>query len=280
MRVLPPFLAEACGPHGGKSVPSPGPGRGRAGVAAFLLLPSLLAGPAAHGAGQGDDQLIQELFLGETPYPQRRDETQLTLGAVHLRTRPERLTTLSFGAEYGFTDRFQVEIEIPHLLRRSGAAAEGEEGNRSDASGFGDVSLGVLYAVVNERSRVLSVSLEAGLPSGSRRKGLGEGRILVEPQIRAGLEIGGTWLFGALGAEFAGSERSFTYSAAVARPLPANFVGVLELSGFAGDERVAYLVPGLVWRAPFEAEFQLGVPIGLTREAADWGAVAKVVVEF
>ena len=57
--------------------------------------------------------------------------------------------------------------------------------------------------------------------------------------------------------------------------------GLLELSGVHGDdEEPNYLTPGLVWFAADNVEFQVGVPVGLNDEAADWGAIDRLVLEF
>ena len=47
-----------------------------------------------------------------------------------------------------------------------------------------------------------------------------------------------------------------------------------------GDETVAYLAPGLIYKGMPEVEIGLAVPVGLTDDSADWGVIGMLSIEF
>ena len=52
---------------------------------------------------------VQELFFTEVVYPQDEGETQVTIGLVVDRSRPERGTLMPVSIEYGITGRWQID---------------------------------------------------------------------------------------------------------------------------------------------------------------------------
>jgi hypothetical protein len=56
---------------------------------------------------------------------------------------------------------------------------------------------------------------------------------------------------------------------------------VLEGNGETDGERTKYYVtPELVWKPGEHVELTLGVPVGVTRAAGDYGIIARVTIEF
>ena len=52
-----------------------------------------------------------------------------------------------------------------------------------------------------------------------------------------------------------------------------------EQSG-KGDETIAYLAPGFIYKGTPGVEIGLGVPIGLTDDSSDWGVIGMLSIEF
>ena len=238
----------------------------------------LLQTPVTAEASEGCDdkersQIVQEIFLGETPFPQDQQEVQITLGGNYLKSRKEKTTEASLTAEYGITDTFQVQMQLPYRIRT------GRENNGS-TRGVGDIKAGLLYAFINKETLVFSGSLDVSIPTGDANKDLGDGRYRVAPSARMGIALGDAWVFSTLGADISKGSTSATYSAALAYPLSPKLVGVVEAVGSSGGEKELYFTPGIVWRPMPRAEIAVGVPLGIAGDAAHWGVVVKVLTEF
>ena len=90
--------------------------------------------------GEGMDGLVDNLFLGESPFTSEQGELELQLTAAH-RDGEEQETELSIEFQYGLTDRLTLEVVLPYLY------LDGEEGS---VDGLGDVELGAIYNPVNQ----------------------------------------------------------------------------------------------------------------------------------
>ena len=252
---------------------------------AFIGVLCADASAAADENESHDEQIIQELFLGELPYPQEREEVQITLRGLYLPGDEADNAEISVAAEYGITERFQIALVIPFRHRDpSGGGDDDDDGDEAEdaTQGIGDVEAEILYAFVIEDWVVAAAALGVGFPTGDEERELGEGKFEWEPSLRGGVRFGEIWLFGSLGAEIADDgEIAIAYGAAVAKSFSRGFSGVLELSGLTGAEKeLLFLVPGLTWLSHTGVELQFGVPVGLSNEASDWGLVAAITVEF
>jgi mono/diheme cytochrome c family protein len=114
------------------------------------------------------------------------------------------------GADTGFRLRAVYE-------RRFGRRAHGEIGVPFESvgasgmreSGFGDVSIAGKYVLHDDadRVRILTAGLELVFPTGSERRGLGSGTVVVEPYLAAGTVWRGNYVQAQLKLEL--PERSF-----------------------------------------------------------------------
>lgn len=251
---------------------------------ALLFLCALIAvlpAALAQDTESSDKQPVQELFLGEIPNPQEAGEVQIALGGSYFSDDEADVAEAFLSLELGITEQFQVGLTIPVVNRRPNRVSADEDPEEATL-GIGDVTAEFLYAPIDQDRLVVAVALEIGFPTGDVDRELGEGKFEWEPSLRGAVEIGETWLFAAVGAEIAeDGEMAFTYGAALARPLGLGFAGVLELNGSTrGEKELLFLAPGLAWRPAADVELRLGVPIGLTREAPDWGLVAAITTSF
>ena len=100
------------------------------------------------------DEYIQEFFLGQTVFPQDKREIQFTLKPSFAK-KTEGQICIPFEMEYGFTDRFQIEIEIPYFLS---FPSEGHT-----VKGLGNAEIGLMYSIL-KKNRPFSLSAGVSLP--------------------------------------------------------------------------------------------------------------------
>jgi mono/diheme cytochrome c family protein len=141
-------------------------------------------------------------------------------------------TELEFVYENRIGPRFQYEVEFP--LRPSPT----KEGH---AAGFGDVVVSGKYVLSFNPAKlqIFAAGLEAALPTGSEKKGLGSGTTVFVPFLAFGKAIGPTVFQAKVAAELPVNQAraSRTYDYAVGYSLPpigfsrTGFVPALELIG-------------------------------------------------
>jgi hypothetical protein len=114
------------------------------------------------------EQPIQELFIGETVYVQDRGEVQLTSSFDYRKNGGERSWRASQLAQYGISDRLEVDAELP-VVPPAGSTSLRQ-------AGLGDVEVGVLFGLRKDiESLAVSAGLRFRMPSGSEALGRGEG---------------------------------------------------------------------------------------------------------
>jgi hypothetical protein len=254
-----------------------------AGIASF--------GPvAAAGEAGGRRALIEEFLTAEPSYVQRRGEFELS-SAFDLR-KPGDGWRVPVLVEYGITDRLEAEVEaMYHSVPGDGARNRGP----------GDVELGLHYALRRDVRRVaVTLGADIGLPAGDETRGLGAGEAGVELFGIAGLELGRSELHvtGRVEVEDEKIRPALDAAAVVPRgdfrfTLEANVLSGEEGSGArpaqpplegepAGEteDLLVVVTPGLFHRPGPEIEYGLGVPIGLTGAAPDWGIIGRLTIEF
>ena len=224
--------------------------------------------------------LPEELALMNSVVLQEQDALQVTAGAQYFRFPDHKETTLDAQLEYGLTDRWQMEAEIPYTFLKP----DGE----SSVNGIGDVEISTEYGVFDFRKRPFSldVGFGLGLPTGDRGKELGEGRLVAEPFVAAG-----QW-FGPVNAQLnlgwrravtnGGTEpkNEYEYNVAFIYPIHHWYL-VIEGDGETTARVTRYYVtPEVIWRLDERLFFLLAVPLGVTPEAADYGVVASVTLEI
>lgn len=234
-----------------------------------------LQGFAAVAQEPEREQPIQELFIGETVYVQDAHEVQLTSSFDYRKNGPERTWRASQLAQYGLTDRLELDAELP-IVPPAGSTSLRQ-------AGIGDAELGVLYGL---RRNIESLAVSAGLrfrtPSGSEQLGRGEGEKVLEPVLILARAFGPAELHvsGEIGYANHGSPREWTYGAGAVVPA-GHWRLTLELDGRHDEgEKRLLLTPGLYRKNSRHLEIGVAVPIGLTPETADLGALARLTLEF
>lgn len=256
-------------------------------------------------------------FLAGGPYTQLRNSFQIIWANQFVRDRSGAVRTRDFiGAgrfEWGFSDRFEFDLEFGYLRPR---ASTGGVASVS-AQGVDDTMLGARYRLLREPS--FPVTLTTGpqiiLPSASRRQGLGTGKTSYAWDLALARDFGGPFFLGAsLNASVTpdvadlapGSSQRFDLSgiewgvAFLLRPLERDTSAgshhdihlYLEFGGGRFEEidaggrtrRTEVLAApgiryGFLTAGKTLTEIGFSVPLGLTRNAPDWGLILQVQFE-
>lgn len=178
--------------------------------------------------------------------------------------------------EVGVTDWLMAEIEVPYVFLNP-RHGPGERG-------WGDVELELKAAIPG---RFLGIEWGAGADvsflTGDEDRGLGGETTELGFFAAASRSFDGWAVHVQGGAEVARGERpEYVFNVAVdAHPWGREFSLLLALNGEIepGEAPGWALVPGFEVRFE-EFQFGAGFPIGLTEEAAAWGVLVDVEVEF
>ena len=244
---------------------------------------------AAADGERGKPKLIEEFLTAEPTYVESKGEFQV--GAAIDYRRPARDWRVPVLVEFGITDRIEAEVEASYVSL---------PGAGSRNRGPGDVELGLHYALRPDVENVaVTLGVDIGLPTGNEAKGLGSGQTNLEFLGIAGVRLGLAELHVAGRVEF-DDEAEPALNAATVYPrgdfrftLEANILRGAEKTGFVEQDLmeepgegtdhenlVVVVTPGLFHHPSPEIEYGIGVPIGLTRAAPDWGIIARLTIEF
>jgi hypothetical protein len=175
----------------------------------------------------------------------------------------------------GLTDFLEVELEVPFLHTSAGAF------------GLGDVSMTLKWLVVKERRRLpaLVLGMETAFPTGSVRRGLGEGAYELKPFVAALKTLGPLVLQGNIGWSHVLADRSgegaesIVGGVSIAVPLIGRkLYGFAELSGSKAvphRELIVTVAPGLKWLSNDETFVAVALPIPLSGEARGVGILTQ-----
>ena len=230
-----------------------------------------------------DRRLPEELAITRSVVMQDADELESSVSFDQYKfSQPfdERKSTVAAEFEYGLTDRWELDAEVPYRFR------DFNHGRSFD--GIGDVEAGVRYGVVplNKGPVAFDVGLALGIPTGDRTRDLGEGRLTLEPSFTTSTWLGpcnvqvncGWQRVVTNGGE--GPRNEFEYNVAILYPVDRWFLA-LEGNGVSTREATLYYVtPELIWKATNRLQFLVAVPIGVTHESADYGIVVSVTLEW
>jgi hypothetical protein len=214
----------------------------------------------------------------------------LTSGIWYFRRGLARHAMLNQKVEWGISDKLQVAA-FAELLRSSNALG-------STKTALGDVEIGARYTWRRVGSEYIhvAVALDAGLPTGNVRSGLGEGTFNVSPSLLVSREIGRDkyQAFAATGLELIVKWRrvdptkettrnSFFSNAGFSVHLRSGWlVGEVSVSTNrwnGGNETQLVVVPAYIWRVANRTELLFGVPLGLTSSTDHVGGVFKFTFE-
>ena len=214
-----------------------------------LLLVVLLAPVPTTVAqeAQNNQRLPEELAITRSVVMQDADELESTASLHFFKLPDQKLITAAAEFEYGLTDRWELDADVPYEFIRPR--------NAHAVDGIGDVEAAVRYGIVplGQQPFAVTAGLGVGVPTGDRSRDLGEGRLTLEPFFTAS-----TWL-GRFNAQVnCGWQRAVTnggdeprdeieYNIAILYPVDRCF---LALEGNGGSEAAdtQQVVPAAVAR--------------------------------
>jgi hypothetical protein len=235
---------------------------------------------AAASAAFAQRPLPEELAIARSITMQEPGEIQLTPALQYFKLPDAKELTCALDAEYGFSDRLELDAEVPYVFRNPNDGGA--------VNGLGDAEFAVRYAFVpmTEKPFAFNAGLSVTTPTGSRRKELGEGRVALGPFFTASrwvgavnLQLNGGW---SRAVSNGGEEPrdEFEYNVALLYPIRDWFL-VIEGNGESTRRQTRYYVtPEIVWRPKREFQVELAAPVGVTRAAGAYGVVASVSFEF
>jgi hypothetical protein len=251
-------------------------------VALCVVGVSSLCPIAAAGAEKEQRALIEEFLTAEPCYVQLKGETEFS-SAFDYR-KPAGDWSVPILVEYGITDHIEAEVEARYLS---------VPGDGARSRGPGDVELGLHYALRPDLDKVaVTLGADVGLPTGDEARGLGSDQVGVEFFAIAGLKRGRAELH-VTGMLEVGEEVEPGLNTAVVYPhgdlrftLEANVLSGALKTGEEPDEEKGnedlwvVVTPGLFHRPSPEIEYGIGVPLGLTKAAPEWGIIGRMTIEF
>jgi hypothetical protein len=226
--------------------------------------------------GNNFEPYLEEVFLGFVIYPQEQGEVQLTWGYFdHVETNHDAL--FLFEVEYGITDRFQIGVEVPVDFMPE-----------DSFDGVQNIGLELYWNFYSnpQTGRGYGIGFEIGFPTDAPA---GESRAYIyEPFVVAyqDFQTFAVNISGAVEVENPlepgePSETSGELAAAVFGPV-GRFTPMLEVGvEIEADETPVRLAPGLYW-SPCDkpVDFAVALPIGLNRDAPDFGVFLLAIIEF
>lgn len=199
------------------------------------------------------EQVIQEVFLSETVYPQERYELQLTTRLEWQDERPSPWGTPLL-VEFGLTDRFMVEVETTLGL---------------DPLGMERTSLGALYNFYSDRAEgwAFSTGFSLGLPPASTVLGEEDG-LRYEPSLIAYKAFDSVFVNVSGEMEFASEEDGLETEGEVAIAVffraASQWFPTFELRTAVADAETEWtLAPGFLVHPGLRFEIGMAIPIQL-----------------
>ena len=207
-------------------------------------------------------------IITEKAFPENELLILPAINHVRKRVAPA-LTDVSFVAVYErrLGKRSMVEVAVPVVSHDHSAFR---------ISGIGDVAVAFKHAVYASTAtpRIVSLGLEAVVPSGDHDTGLGHGTVVVEPFVTAGAMLGNWYLQAQLKTELPmdpnRADRKLVYNVYAGRDLsaaPDTWTIGLE---FNGENRELALTPqarkGLTGTGALAASVGVMLPLNERRE--------------
>src|SRR5260370_23686188 len=154
------------------------------GACLMLLLQSAVITHPAYGQQKSlEPRQPLELVYADSIVPQDRHETMLTTGVWYFRKDASHHASVTQKIEWGISDALQVSTTM-QLVNSSNLTA-------STKPGIGVIEIGARYTWprIGSDFTHLALAFDAGLPTGSLRRRLGEGAYTVSPSMLLSREL-------------------------------------------------------------------------------------------
>ena len=216
-------------------------------------------------------ELLQEFFMNEPVFAQQKNEFQVTVKPAWRKTSssPSSLH-LPVLAEFGITDRLQVELSVPIQFNRRASQQQVHEKDHPEA--------GLLYSILKGNAPfALSAGLELAWSTAKQQKETGNpgNGLAWEPVLILARQFGTIQIHTHLSAEIKNRETEFMYGIAAATRL-GNWLPTMEINGEGQAISTISVTPGVIWKGVDDFEFGLG----LTKGNSFWVGTLMITYEF
>jgi len=243
-----------------------------------LHLNSSMASAQLIDMGDGVSRPAEELFIGQTGYTQPQGSTQMIVSGSHERTGDMRHSGVSMRAEYGLTDRLQLQAELPLDItdRSSSFAAQ---------TGVSRIEGGATYRVTGDDSPVaLSAAMDIEAPLAKATDVTGDRPAngpLFKPSLMAATGSGAVTAHASAQAELGQPTRAINYSVG-SQYSAGSWVPSLELNSRAAENANPefYATPGVTYKFSEQTQLGVGAAIGLNDQSKDAQIMAKFSVSL
>lgn len=221
-----------------------------------------------------------EFMMGQTVQTQGQGSLQMIVGGSHERASQsqgsQRFSEISARAEYGVTDRLQLQAELPYQI-------DDRPGSFTSQNNIGNVEVGATYSLLRADDPIsLSAAMDVQIPVG-RQASLQQGdsrasdQTIYKPQLIVARDFGPTQVHANAQAELGTDMRGLNYNIGAALPV-GGIVPSVELNARTMDEQRPqfYATPGLSYSFSDRAQLGVGVPLGLNDQSTDVGVMAKL----
>jgi hypothetical protein len=216
----------------------------------------------------------EELIKGQTVYTQPQGTTQMILSGSQIRSGDMRDSRVSARAEYGVTDRLQLQAEVPlDITDRSS--------NFTAQSGVSHVSGGATYRFTGIGSPVaVAAGMDVDVPLAKATDVTGDRPAsgpMFKPSLIMATGSGAVTVHGSAQAELGEPTRALNYSLGSQYDL-GNWVPSLELNSRAIENASPefYATPGVTYKFSDRTQLGVGAAIGLN----DQSNTAQIIGKF
>lgn len=224
------------------------------------------------------DRPVQELFMTQTVQTQRAGELQLSVGAMHQRDEDLRFSEISSRAEYGVTDRLQLQAQLPFQVNDRPTNFEAQ----TDVS---NLQVGATYSLLRGDDPIsLSAGMDVAVPIGDQAAmpdGRNDDQTIWKPSLMAAHDFGAAQVHADAQAELSGGADAINYNlGAIFKAGVLNPVLELNARSVEDSKSEFYVTPGLFYSFSESAQVGVGVPIGLNEQSRDGQIMAKFNLQF
>jgi hypothetical protein len=220
---------------------------------------------------------VDRMLITTTTTTRNQGEALVSGGVNYLGVNDLRQTEIRGRAEYGITDRLQVQGEFPMSV------VDHPGGFIAQAAGS-NLQLGAMYSVLPASDPLaLSAAMDVQFPTGSPSSTMYSNTVVYKPQLVAGHDFGGAIVHADAQAELPAQHttNALNYNVGAIVPIGSSFAPTLEFNGRTQEQahNQAYITPGAFYSFSDKVQVGAGVPIGLTNQSGN-RFLAKVNVKF
>lgn len=224
------------------------------------------------------DRPVQELFMTQTVQTQRAGEVQLSVGAMHQRDGDLRFSEISSRAEYGLTDRLQLQAQLPFQVNDRPTNFEAQ----TDVS---NLQVGATYSILRGDDPIsLSAGMDVAVPIGDQEAmpdGRNDDMTTWKPSLMVARDFGAAQVHADAQAEINAGADALNYNVGAIFDAGV-FSPIVELNARSVEDSRPefYATPGLFYSFSERAQVGVGVPIGLNEQSRDGQIMAKFNLQF